>query len=297
MGTGVVVQILIDLIFLSGFAVTWLRLSKPAKDDPRLSRGLQLLQSKIAILEDLSDQTERQVESIAQLIEAKGHEIQAQISTADDQIRKIEAALGKSLEAVHIFQGQIPHEEIVDRKMTAKYVKAARMAHQGLSVDEIAEQVDLTRAEIEFVTKVNRNQLQFSEEDLPAWATLESEVPVAAKPAAAIVTPAAAASSISQNLSKLGDRFRQALEPSEPAAISIRPVAIKTKSASPIPTPSAAISPLAASAVPAEPINAPASAESVATVAEPAVKKVVFPRVDELKRKAIEKSIADRNLG
>lgn len=289
MGTGVVVQILIDLIFLSGFAVTWLRLSKPAKDDPRLSRGLQLLQSKIAILEDLSDQTERQVESIAQLIEAKGHEIQAQISTADDQIRKIEAALGKSLEAVHIFQGQIPHEEIVDRKMTAKYVKAARMAHQGLSVDEIAEQVDLTRAEIEFVTKVNRNQLQFSEEDLPAWATLESEAPVAAKPAAAIVTPAAAAS-ISQNLSKLGDRFRQALEPSEPAAISIRPVAIKTKSSSaaPAPAPSAAISPLAASAAPAE---------SVATAAEPTVRKVVFPRVDELKRKAIEKSIADRNLG
>lgn len=169
-----VLQILVNLIFAAGFVVVWIRLNKPAKDDPRLSRGLQLLQSKIAILEDLSDQVERQVQQVVQLMEIKAKDLQAEVSHAEDQIRQIEVTTSKSLEVAKIFQDRIPHEEFVDRKATLKYIKAARLANQGVSIDDIAEQVDLSRGEIEFVAKVNRDHLQFSDADLPEWAKQNS---------------------------------------------------------------------------------------------------------------------------
>jgi hypothetical protein len=145
-------------------------MNRPAKDDPRLSKGLQLLQNKIAVLEDLSDRTETQVSQLTALLEQKVKVIQLSVQAADKQINKIEQSMQKSLEVAKIFQDRIPHSEILERQSTIKYVKAARLAHQGLSVEEIANQVDLSRGEIEFIAKVNREQLMFCEESLPEWA-------------------------------------------------------------------------------------------------------------------------------
>ena len=55
-------------------------------------------------------------------------------------------------------------------------MKAARLAHQGVSVEEIARQVDLSIGEIEFIAKVNRDQLMFCEESLPEWVQEEAAV-------------------------------------------------------------------------------------------------------------------------
>ena len=165
----VLLQILVNLILLAGVVGMWVRLNRPPKDDPRLSKGLQLLQSKIAVLEDLSDRTETQVNQLTALLEQKVKDIQAKIQAADKQISKIEQNMQKSLEVAKIFQDRIPHTEIIERQNTVKYVKAARMAHQGMSVDEIAREVDLSRGEIEFIAKVNRDQLMFCEESLPEW--------------------------------------------------------------------------------------------------------------------------------
>lgn len=162
-------QILINLILVVGIVGLWIRLSRPPKDDPRLSKGLQLLQNKIAVLEDLSDRTETQVNQLTALLEQKVKDIQSKIQMADKQILKIEQSMQKSLEVAKIFQDRIPHTEILERQNTIKYVKAARLAHQGLSVDEIAEQVSLSRGEIEFIAKVNRDQLMFCEDSLPEW--------------------------------------------------------------------------------------------------------------------------------
>lgn len=161
MSSGGLFQVLINMAFLAGFVAIWIRLLKPGKDDPRLSRGLQLLQSKIAILEDLSDQVEKQVQQVTQLIEAKNKDLQIYISQADDQIRRIEMGKETPIQTL---------EDLSDRQSTAKYVKAAQMAHQGATVEEIISQVDISRAEVEFVIKVNRHQLQFSLEHLPEWA-------------------------------------------------------------------------------------------------------------------------------
>lgn len=162
-------QILFNLVVLSGVVGMWIRMSRPPKDDPRLSKGLQLLQSKIAVLEDLSDRTETQVKQLTALLESKVKDIQVKIQNSDKQLLKIESSMQKSLEVAKIFQDRIPHSEIVERQSTIKYVKAARLAHQGLSVEEIAEQVDLSSGEIEFISKVNRDKLMFCEDSLPEW--------------------------------------------------------------------------------------------------------------------------------
>jgi mannose/fructose/N-acetylgalactosamine-specific phosphotransferase system component IIB len=166
----VLLQVLVNLVWLAGIVGMWFKLNRPVKDDPRLSRGLQLLQSKISILEDLSDRTEHQVQQLTHLLEQKAKDVQSHIHKADRQIQNIDNSMNRSLEVAKIFQDKIPHQEIIERQNTVKYVKAARMAHQGASVEEILQSVDLTRGEIEFITKVNRDQLQFSEQDLPEWA-------------------------------------------------------------------------------------------------------------------------------
>lgn len=165
----VLLQVLFNLVVLSGVVGMWIRMSRPPKDDPRLSKGLQLLQSKIAVLEDLSDRTETQVKQLTALLESKVKDIQIKIQNSDKQLLKIESSMKKSLEVAKIFQDRIPHNEIVERQSTIKYVKAARLAHQGLSVEEIAEQVDLALGEIEFIAKVNRDKLMFCEDSLPEW--------------------------------------------------------------------------------------------------------------------------------
>lgn len=162
-------EILFHLMLVTSIVVLWIKLNRPQKDDPRMSRGLQILQSKISVLEDLSDRTEVQVKQLTAILENKCKEIQEKISEADKQIQKIDISKQKSLEVAQIFQDKIPHDEIRERQSMVKYVKAARLAHQGMGVAEIAHQVDLSLGEIEFIAKVNRNELMFCEESLPDW--------------------------------------------------------------------------------------------------------------------------------
>lgn len=170
MGTWTLVQIVIDIFLALGVFVVVMRMNRAPKDDPRLSRGLQLLQSKIAVLEDLSDRTEAQVNQLTAILEQKAREVQAKVQLAEQHVHEIRVAMDRSLEVAKIFQDKIPHQEIIERQSTMKYVQAARLAHQGLGVDEIAAQVELPKGEIEFIAKVNRDNLMFNEEQLPWWA-------------------------------------------------------------------------------------------------------------------------------
>lgn len=165
----VLVQVLLNLLFFAGIGAAWIRLKRPAAEDPRMSRGLQLLQSKISILEDLSDRTDLQVKQLNALLESKCVDIQNKIIEAEKVIRSIEMSRQKSLETAKMFEDKIPHQQIVERQNTVKYVKAARLAHQGVSIAEILKQVDISQAEVEFIAKVNKDNLMFSEEGLPDW--------------------------------------------------------------------------------------------------------------------------------
>ncbi len=148
---------------------TQLAKTRAKVDDQRLTRGLQLLQNKISILQDLSDKTDEQVRSWVHLIEQKASEVQGRIHQSDEKIIQIEQALSKALDVSKIFYEQVPHAEMVERQKTSKYVQAAKLANQGFSTDQILQKVDLSTAEVEMITKMNREQLQFSEENLPAW--------------------------------------------------------------------------------------------------------------------------------
>lgn len=278
----VLLQVFVDLVLLAMVGFLWVKMIRPQKDDPRLSRGLQLLQSKIAVLEDLSDQVETQVQQITALIEAKGREVQTQITAAEKQIAKIQESMNKSLEVAQIFQDRIPHQEIIERQNTVKYVKAARLAHGGASLDEIAEQVDLSRGELELIAKVNKEQLQFSEEDLPEWAKKDSgpetltDANVAAENFAASLQGelesqplARAQDKVQVSLSSLGERFRQALPSDETTDLTATaPAAANSRKGPSI-------------EMPAKP-TPPPSRETATTTSGKSVEiqKVIFPRVD-----------------
>lgn len=168
--TWIFAQLFVDSVLFLVIAIMWAKLRRPPQDDPRLSRGLQLLQSKITVLEDLSDRTDAQVKQLTQILDQKTRYIQDKIVQAEQQILRVDQSMQKSLEVAEIFQDKIPHEEVLERKRTIEYVKAARMAHQGRSPNEISEQVNLPREQIELIAKFNRDQLMFDEEALPPWA-------------------------------------------------------------------------------------------------------------------------------
>jgi hypothetical protein len=163
-------QVFFNIAILTAIFVIFARLRRPAKDDPRMSKGLQLLSSKIAVLEDLNDRTETQVQQMLTLLDQKSRELQAKIALAEQQVQAVRQSMDQSLEVAQIFQDKIPHTEIIERQNSMKYIKAARLAHAGYSVEQIAGQVDLPTGELEFIAKVNRDSLSFREEELPVWA-------------------------------------------------------------------------------------------------------------------------------
>ncbi len=88
---------------------------------------------------------------------------------------QIEEALSKALDVSKIFYEQVPHAEMAERQKTSKYVQAAKLANQGFSAEQISQKVDLSIAEIEMISKMNREELQFAEEKLPAWVAQAAE--------------------------------------------------------------------------------------------------------------------------
>ncbi len=160
---------LLNILLIAFIAFNHLSKNKNKIEDQRLTKGLQLLQNKISILQDLSDKTDEQVRKWVHLIEIKAQDVQSQLIKSDEKIIQIESALSKALDVSKIFYEQVPHAEMVERQKTGKYVQAAKLANQGFSTDQISQKIDLSTAEIEMIIKMNREELQFAEESLPAW--------------------------------------------------------------------------------------------------------------------------------
>lgn len=151
----------------------FVKLRRPPKDDPRLSKGLQLLENKIAILSDLSDRTDAQVKQLTTLMDQKGRQVQDRIQAVEDHIQKVNDAIDRSIEAARIFSSDNPKGEYAERQNVSKYVQAARMANKGYSAEQINEKIDLPVSELEFIVKVNKDKLMFANDLVPAW--VESE--------------------------------------------------------------------------------------------------------------------------
>ncbi len=158
-----------NLLLITFITFNWFIRSKANQDDQRLTKGLQLLQNKISILQDLSDKSDEQVRRWVHLIEQKSADVQSKLMQSDEKIEQIECVLSKALDVSKIFYDQVPHAEIIERQKTSKYVQAAQLANQGFTADQISQKIDLNMAEIDMIIKMNKEKLQFSEESLPAW--------------------------------------------------------------------------------------------------------------------------------
>ena len=60
---------MINILLLTFVLFSWLTKNKSRVEDQRLTKGLQLLQNKISILQDLSDKSDEQVRKWVHLIE------------------------------------------------------------------------------------------------------------------------------------------------------------------------------------------------------------------------------------
>lgn len=220
MSTWTLIQIVFDIFVATALFTIVMRMNRAPKDDPRLSRGLQLLQSKISVLEDLSDRTEVQVNQLTAILEQKAREVQAKVQLAEQHVHEIKVSMERSLEVAQIFQDKIPHKEIIERQNTIKYVQAARLAHKGASVEEIAKQVDLPKGEIEFIASVNRERLMFDENDLPEWARGEATSPPVAAPAAPSASFTQATTAFTPAMPQFG--FEEPKETAEENAARLR---------------------------------------------------------------------------
>jgi hypothetical protein len=162
-------------------------------------------------------------------LEQKSRDVQARIEEAERHVLAVRGSIQQSLEVARIFEDKIPHQEIIERQNTTKYVLAARLAHQGMSVEAIAARVDLPRGEIEFIAKVNKDRLMFSEDRLPAWAGSGDEpsidgqagaLSIMAPPApdGPLVEYAPPLGAAGASLERLGEEFRRAWSAAAEAA-------------------------------------------------------------------------------
>lgn len=162
----IMVQLILNLIFLAGIIFLLINRKQTYREDQKFSKGLQLLQTKISVLEDLSDQTDDQVRSLTKLLEDKYREIQGLLVEADQQIQKMEEVAQNTMNRLHSVEGM---PQSTEQGSMNKYVKAAQMAHSGASMDEILQSVDLTRGEVELVMAMNKDNLVFNQHQLPLW--------------------------------------------------------------------------------------------------------------------------------
>ncbi len=212
----VLALVVFDILLLFGLVMIWGRLHRAKEDDPRLSRGLQMLSSKLSILEDLSLRTDTQVDQVTTLIDRKIQQVTEVIEQCNRQLQQIESAQQKSSEIAQIFQDKIPHQEIIERQTTLKYIQAAKMIQDGKNLDDVQSMVGLSFGEIELIANMDIDYLKNIENQLKGWQLghVEMVTPVQkvkanhseAMPAAAQVSNSAKPNADAK-LKELGEKF------------------------------------------------------------------------------------------
>ena len=169
MSIWIVVQLMVNLVFLAGILFLLISRKQNQKEDQKFSKGLQILQNKISVLEDLSDQTDEQVRSLTQLLEAKYREIQGLLVESDQQIQKMEEIAKNIWAQVESASAMGVSQTSAETQSMNKYVKAAQLANSGKKIEEIIREIDITRGEAELIVAMNKDQLTFNQNTLPLW--------------------------------------------------------------------------------------------------------------------------------
>lgn len=153
-----VVLVMLNVALMGLIGLMMIKFFRSPQDDPRLSRGLQLLQSKISVLEDLSLTADRQVQELSLSLDRKMREIETTLLKSSSVVAEIEDAVQKSQKAAKLIEGKIPHEEIIDRQTSKKYQEAARLFAEGKTIEEVAEEIGLNYAEVALIFKMKSSQ-------------------------------------------------------------------------------------------------------------------------------------------
>ncbi len=185
---------------LASFAIIYVRISRRPRETHGVREGMDLIESKLNALQDFLESADSQVRKMQELISVKSQQLDLQMQELTQESHKIGNSLLKAQETIDLFQERIPHEEFLDRKNAVNYVKAARMAHEGISLAEIARQIDIPMNELELICKLNKDSLMMTNEDLPS-----PEFMIPTKTISGFSPPL---QQVSPELSSLGERFR-----------------------------------------------------------------------------------------
>ncbi len=158
MSIWILIQIVVNIFLVGGVSICLVRVFRNQEDDSRLTQGLRLLQSKISILEDLSDHTENQVKQLMTLLDKKLVDVRGTLQQVDAYMGEVDRSIEKGRKMAEEIQNEIAHDQIVEKKLENKYIQAAQLAHQGRTVDEIVQALNLPKAEVELITKINKKK-------------------------------------------------------------------------------------------------------------------------------------------
>ncbi len=81
----------LNIILVLGLSFTVFLRVKEKKEDQRITKGLQLLQHKIAILQDLSDKADEQVQRLVHMLDTKSNELRRATNDATVAMTKIQS--------------------------------------------------------------------------------------------------------------------------------------------------------------------------------------------------------------
>lgn len=167
--SAILFQIIVNLLLFAFVGLIWSRLKHLSGDEGRLRQGLQILQSKIAILEDLSGQVDDQFKQLTYMLDLKSKAFDAKLTEASELLSKLADGVTEASAAAHNLSENLQPEVLLERETAIRYVKAALLARAGKSTTEISSQLGVGFEEAELICKLNRSQLQFKVDELPEW--------------------------------------------------------------------------------------------------------------------------------
>lgn len=156
----VLFQLIVNILLFAFIGLLWSRLRHLTGDEGRLKQGLQILTTKIAILEDLGQKVDEQSQQTLKILDLKKEAIESLLEKAIATMHQIDEKTS---------QVTVNSEALVERDNAIKFTKAALLANKGVSAAEIAQQVGLGIQESELIYSLNSQHLQFKLEDLPGW--------------------------------------------------------------------------------------------------------------------------------
>jgi hypothetical protein len=80
----------LNIILVLGLSFTVFLRVKEKKEDQRITKGLQLLQHKIAILQDLSDKADEQVQRLVHMLDTKSNDLRRTTNEATVAMTKMQ---------------------------------------------------------------------------------------------------------------------------------------------------------------------------------------------------------------